>query len=49
MSDKELRKLIDALQDVTDEYASNPEKARQFLKNAGILTNGGELSEPYRS
>jgi hypothetical protein len=49
MSDKELRELIDTLQDVTDEFISSPEKARQFLKDAGILTNTGELSEPYRS
>jgi hypothetical protein len=49
MSDKELRELIDTLQDVTDEYASSPEKAREFLQQAGILTNAGELSDPYKS
>jgi hypothetical protein len=49
MRDKELRELVDILQDVSDEYASSPEKARQFLEGAGILTNAGELSEPYRS
>ena len=49
MSDNELRELIDTLQDVTDEYASSPEKARQFLQEAGILTNTGELSAPYKS
>ena len=49
MSDKELRELIDIIQDVTREYTSTPEKARQFLVDAGIVTNTGELTEPYRS
>jgi len=49
MSDKEILELIDTLQDVTDEYTSSPEKARQFLKDSGVLTNAGELSEPYKS
>jgi hypothetical protein len=49
MSDKELRELIDIIQDVTHEYTSTPEKARQFLVDAGIVTSTGELTEPYRS
>lgn len=49
MDEKQLRELIKALRDVANEYSSSPEKARQFLMEAGIITATGELAEPYRS
>jgi hypothetical protein len=49
MTGKESRELIDLLQKVADEYSSTPEKAKQFLIESGILTQSGELTEPYRS
>jgi hypothetical protein len=30
------------------EIASDPEKALEFLKDAGFLDENGELAEPYR-
>ena len=49
MTDKESRDLIKLLQEVADEYSSTPEKAKQFLIESGVLTESGELAEPYRS
>jgi hypothetical protein len=48
MSEKELRDLLQALKDVTEEHASSREKAREFLQYEGVLTPDGELTEPYR-
>lgn len=49
MTDKESRDLIDLIRAATKEYTATPEKAKQFLIEAGILTETGELAEPYRS
>ncbi len=49
MTDQESRDLIKLLREVGDEYSSTPEKAKQFLIESGILTESGELAEPYRS
>lgn len=48
MSEKDLRDLLQALKDVTAEHASSREKAQEFLRNEGVLTPNGELTEPYR-
>jgi hypothetical protein len=49
MSDQELRALLEAMERVRAEHAATPEKARQFLQQEGLLTETGELAEPYRS
>jgi hypothetical protein len=48
MSEKDLHDLLTALQDVAAEHASTKEKAQDFLRNEGVLTPTGELTETYR-
>lgn len=48
MGEKELRDVLKALKDVVAEHASSKEKAQEFLKQVGVLTPTGELTEPYR-
>jgi hypothetical protein len=49
MSEQELRELLDAMERVRAEHAATPEKARKFLQQEGLLTETGELAEPYRA
>ena len=49
MTEQELRELLEAMEHVRAEHCSTPEKARQFLQREGLLTETGELAEPYRS
>jgi hypothetical protein len=49
MSEQELREFLDAMERVRAEHAATPEKARQFLKQEGLLTETGELAEPYKT
>jgi hypothetical protein len=48
MSSEELQEFMAAMERVRAEHTSTPEKARQFLKDEGLLTETGELTEPYR-
>ena len=48
MSEKELRDLLQALDDVAAENTTSEEKAQEFLRKLGVLTPSGELTEPYR-
>ena len=48
MSNQELRELLEAAQRVRAKYASTPEKARQLLKDEGVLDANGELAEQYK-
>jgi hypothetical protein len=49
MSEQELREFLEAMERVRAEHASTPEKARRFLQQEGLITETGELAEPYRS
>jgi hypothetical protein len=48
MSEQELREYLEAMERVRAEHAATPEKARRFLQQEGLLTETGELAEPYR-
>lgn len=39
----------EALKIAMDEATKDPESAKRFLRNAGIIDENGELAEPYRS
>jgi hypothetical protein len=47
MSEKQLREFLEALKRVR-EANDTPEKSLRFLVDAGIYTESGELTEPYR-
>ncbi len=49
MTDQESRDLIKLIESATREHTATPEKAKQFLIEAGIITETGELAPPYRS
>jgi len=38
-----------ALETTMNKIKDSPEKSSEFLKNAGILDENGELSEPYKN
>jgi hypothetical protein len=48
LSDKELKETLEALKKTREEIGNSPQKARDFLVRAGILTPEGGLAEPYR-
>jgi len=48
MSDEDLRKTIEALDKVTEEACSSPEKALAYLVEAGFNLPSGELHPNYR-
>ena len=47
MTEQELTEFLAALKKVSAEYSSSPEKARELLRLEGILTESGEIAEPY--
>jgi hypothetical protein len=49
MSEHDLREFLAAIKRIRAENASSPEKARQFLKEEGYLTDDGLVAEPYSS
>jgi hypothetical protein len=49
MTPRELKEFLEAMERVRAEHAATPEKARKFLQREGLLTETGELAEPYRS
>ena len=48
MSEQELRKSVEAMQNLCNDLTSSREKALAFLVEAGIVTTSGELTKPYR-
>lgn len=48
MSEQELRKSVEAMQNLCNHLTSSREKALAFLVEAGIVTTSGELTKPYR-
>lgn len=49
MSPQELQELLATMDRVTAEHTATPEKARQFLKDAGYLDQDGRVAKPFRS
>jgi hypothetical protein len=49
MNAKELSELLEKLEAFRKEIKGDTEKAREFLKEAGILDSNGELAEPYKN
>jgi hypothetical protein len=48
LSEQELKELLAAMERVRAVHMATPEKARQFLMEGGLITENGELAEPYR-
>jgi hypothetical protein len=48
MSDKDLKETLEALKKLREEIGSSPQKSRDFLVRAGIVTPDGRLTEHYR-
>lgn len=48
MSEQELKKSVDAMQNLCKDLTSSREKALAFLVQAGIVTTSGELTKPYQ-
>jgi hypothetical protein len=48
MSEEELKKSVEAMQNLRNDLTCCKEKALAFLVQAGIVTTSGELTKPYR-
>lgn len=48
MNEQELKKSIEAVQNLQNELTTSQEKALNFLVKAGIVTTTGKLTDPYR-
>jgi hypothetical protein len=48
MSEQDLKKSVEAMQNLRNDLISSKEKALAFLVEAGIVTTTGELAKPYR-
>jgi hypothetical protein len=48
MSRQEYEEFLRAMERVQAERGDTPEKAREFLKEEGLLTESGELAPPYK-
>jgi hypothetical protein len=48
MSGQELKKSVEAMQNLRNDLTSSKDKALAFLIEAGIVTPSGELTKPYR-
>jgi len=49
MSEKQLKEFLKSMERVRKAHATTPKKARQFLREEGILTPSGRLTDRYRS
>lgn len=47
MTKKEINQTIKEMKLYTEELKASPEKAKQFLINAGIYTKSGKLSKNF--
>lgn len=48
MNSVDRRNLIKKMKKTAKEFKDNPQRARQFLVDAGIYTPTGRLRKPYR-
>jgi len=48
MREQELKKSVEAMQNLCNDLTSSKERALTFLVEAGIVTTSGELAKPYR-
>ncbi len=48
MSEQELKKSVEAMQNLQNELISSKERVLAFLVEAGIVDASGELTDPYR-
>lgn len=48
MSDKERKKFSEAIKKYTTKLSKNKEASKQFLVDTGIITEKGNLREPYK-
>ncbi len=48
MNDEDAKKSIDALDSLSQEFASSPAAALDFFVSEGFLTPDGDLTEHYR-
>jgi hypothetical protein len=48
MSDQDLQNTNEAMARLQQDLTSSPEKALEFLVEAGIVTPLGKLTEPYQ-
>lgn len=48
MSKDEIKQTVKEMKEYTKELKNNPEKAKQFLVNAGIYTKSGNLTKNYK-
>lgn len=48
MSEQELKKSVEAMQNLRNDLTSSKERALAFLVEAGFVTTSGELTKPYR-
>ena len=49
MSRQELQEFLVAMEQVRAANTASPERAREFLKEEGFLTEEGAVAEPYAS
>lgn len=49
MSEEQIQKIVDELKRKTEEIKAHPEKAAEYLMNAGLIDKNGHLTEPYLS
>jgi hypothetical protein len=47
MSEQELERVLATIQRVRAANTATPQQARSFLQSEGVLTETGELAEPY--
>jgi hypothetical protein len=47
MSEQDYQAFLEALARFDAEHASSPEAARKVLQKEGVLTDKGEIAEPY--
>ncbi len=48
MSEQELKKSLQAMENLCNDATSSPEKALALLVEAGIVTASGELTKQYQ-
>jgi hypothetical protein len=47
MTDKDYRALLAAIERFNARHTASPEAARKVLQEEGVLTDKGEIAEPY--
>ncbi len=48
MSDKERKEFSEAIKKYTSKLSNNKEASKKFLVDTGIITEKGNLREPYK-